>query len=175
MHFNITGRIDLLNFLKDNSGIAIEIGVQKGIYSEIILNKTKLKKVYSVDYQKKEDVFREAQTRLKKFGNRSILIKEDSLKASKQFNDVFFEFIYIDADHKYESVKNDLRVWWPKLKKGGIFAGHDYFLHTVSGWENLVNVKKAVDEFVKENNLELILTCSEKTREPNTDNWIIFK
>lgn len=48
------------------------------------------------------------------------------------------DFIFIDADHTYESVSKDLRGWHPKIKIGGIIAGHDY------NWDS---VKKAVDEF----------------------------
>ena len=74
-------------------------------------------------------------------------IKSTSLDAAKLFEDEFFDFIFIDASHKYEDVKNDLNAWYPKLKKGGFFAGHDY-----PSWEE---VKKAVDEWVTENNYKL--------------------
>jgi predicted O-methyltransferase YrrM len=47
--------------------------------------------------------------------------------------------VYIDGDHAYESVKQDIAAWLPKIRKGGILAGHDYG----AGW---AGVKKAVDE-----------------------------
>ena len=50
----------------------------------------------------------------------------DSSVAAKTFEDDFFNFIYIDAGHDYASVSADLQAWWPKLKPGGLFAGHDY-------------------------------------------------
>ena len=34
------------------------------------------------------------------------------------FPDGYFDFIYVDASHDYKSVSEDLRLWWPKLKKG---------------------------------------------------------
>lgn len=49
------------------------------------------------------------------------------------------DFVYIDAAHDYESVKADIAAWWPKVKPGGILAGHDY----CEAWPG---VKKAVDE-----------------------------
>lgn len=75
------------------------------------------------------------------------------------FLDNTFSMIFIDAAHDYESVKADLNNFYPKLKSGGIFAGHDY-------GEKSCGVGKAVDEFVKENNLKLdVMTAS----------WILIK
>lgn len=49
-----------------------------------------------------------------------------------------FDLIFIDGGHKYEDVKQDIEVCWPKLKNGGIMAFHDY-----GGWPG---VTKAIDE-----------------------------
>jgi Methyltransferase domain/Glycosyl transferase family 2 len=49
-----------------------------------------------------------------------------STRAAQSFPDNFFDFIFLDAAHDYASVQEDLRAWWPKLKVGGLFAGHDY-------------------------------------------------
>jgi predicted O-methyltransferase YrrM len=65
-------------------------------------------------------------------------IKGYSWETSEHFEDESVDFIFIDADHAYESVKKDIQAWWPKLKKGGIMSGHDYF--------NPFGVKQAVDE-----------------------------
>lgn len=68
------------------------------------------------------------------------LICKSSRKASSEFPDEFFDFVYIDGDHAYESVKQDLLLWTRKIKKTGILAGHDY------DWPG---VKQAVDERFK--------------------------
>lgn len=52
-------------------------------------------------------------------------IRCDSAKAADFYADESLDFVYIDADHNYEPFKKDLEVWYPKVKKGGVFAGHD--------------------------------------------------
>lgn len=53
-------------------------------------------------------------------------IRMESCVASKIFKDNSLDFIYIDASHEYEDVKQDIIHWLPKLKGGGIIAGDDY-------------------------------------------------
>lgn len=53
-------------------------------------------------------------------------IKERSVNASFIFQNGFFDLVYVDAAHDYKSVKEDIEHWIPKIKKGGILAGHDY-------------------------------------------------
>ncbi len=67
-------------------------------------------------------------------------IQAISWEAASYYEDNSLDFVFLDADHSYDSVKKDLEAWWPKVKLGGIFAGHDY---TELGY----GVKKAVDEF----------------------------
>jgi len=63
--------------------------------------------------------------------------KINSIEGSKLYEDESLDFVYIDASHEYKNVKDDLIYWYPKIKKGGVIAGHDYG----------AGVKKAVDEF----------------------------
>ena len=53
-------------------------------------------------------------------------IKGRSTEIVKKYDDNSLDFVFIDADHKYESVRADILAWMPKVKKGGILAGHDY-------------------------------------------------
>jgi len=76
-----------------------------------------------------------------------------------KLHDNTFSMIFIDAAHDYKSVKSDLNNFYPKLKSGGVFAGHDY-------GEKSCGVGQAVDEFVKSNSLKLdVMTAS----------WILIK
>ena len=62
-----------------------------------------------------------------------------SRDAARTYEDESIDFIFIDAAHDYESVREDLYSWYPKIKKGGLIAGHDRL------WPGVV---KAVNEFV---------------------------
>lgn len=54
-------------------------------------------------------------------------ISEQSVFASRHyFNFDSIDFCFIDASHDYHSVKEDILAWRPKVKQGGILAGHDY-------------------------------------------------
>ena len=59
-------------------------------------------------------------------------------------NCLLFDYIYIDADHSYESVKADIETWLPFVKPSGIIAGHDYSAH-------FTGVVTAVNEFFDNN------------------------
>ena len=73
-------------------------------------------------------------------GTRDLItdIKGVSWECAEQFEDDSVDFIFIDADHSYDAVNKDIRAWSPKVRKGGMISGHDYF--------NSNGVKRAVDE-----------------------------
>ncbi len=48
-----------------------------------------------------------------------------SLDASCKFPDQYFDFVFLDSSHEYEMTKVEILLWWRKLKKGGVLAGHD--------------------------------------------------
>jgi predicted O-methyltransferase YrrM len=51
-----------------------------------------------------------------------------------------YGMVFLDANHTYEDVKKDIGMWWPRVKKGGVFVMHDY------GHWDFPGVKKAADE-----------------------------
>lgn len=79
-------------------------------------------------------------------------LRMTSVEASKLFADESLDVVFIDASHKYKDVLEDLRHWYPKVKKGGKISGHDYVpSHKMS----VSGVIKAVNEFFKNKNLEI--------------------
>jgi predicted O-methyltransferase YrrM len=59
-------------------------------------------------------------------GTDIIKIKKSSLEASEMFEDGSLDLVYIDAEHTYKAMKQDIQLWLPKLKPTGFFTGHDY-------------------------------------------------
>lgn len=57
-----------------------------------------------------------------------IKIRKSSIEAAKDFEDESLDVVYIDAEHDETSVRSDIQTWKPKVKKGGILSGHDFYL-----------------------------------------------
>lgn len=137
---------------------AVEVGVRHGHYSKFILDNTNVNKLYAIDpwevnaeLHNPNEAYQNCKNKLDPYGERAQMIKALSPEICSEFEDESIDFVYIDALHDYESVKKDINGWYPKLKKGCIISGHDY----APRWPGVI---QAVDEFVKENSLELNLT-----------------
>lgn len=57
-----------------------------------------------------------------------VKIRKTSVEAAKDFEDYSLDAVYIDAEHDEDSVREDIRTWMPKIKRGGILSGHDFNL-----------------------------------------------
>ena len=174
----------LLNHLNLN-GKGAEIGVWTGGFSEEVLKKSNLSILFSVDSWKRydekiyedldnisqegfEQIYNQAFERLKKYGKRSKIIRNTSYDSCKLFDDRTLDFIFIDANHSYKASKEDLELWWPKLREKGVFAGHDYINGALS--VGIYGVKRAVNEFVAKHKQHLYVTC-----EKDTPTWYLIK
>lgn len=115
----------------------VEIGVERGLYSEVLCQSIPGLQLSSIDmwqtypayrehvHQDKLDRFyAEAQTRLAPYNTQ--LIKAFSVDASREFEDGSLDFVYIDAAHDFLNVTQDLYHWSRKVRVGGIIAGHDF-------------------------------------------------
>ena len=141
-----------IEFIRQYLGLGcsgVEIGVYRGEHAQEIMSTIQPNKLFLVDtwnYMGDKDTLpcnqedlRIAKQIVGSFPN-IIFIEKTSKDASNDFIDGLFDFIYIDAEHSYESVKQDLISWMPKVKNGGVIAGHDI---RVDG------VKKAVSEITQ--------------------------
>ena len=94
--------------------------------------------------------------------NKINVLRGYSTDVYQQFMDNDFDFIYIDASHKYEDVKADIQLYSRKLRHHGIMAGNDYDVN-MGGHEG---VKKAVDEFFGEDKVTRFIDSSWWTVKP---------
>ncbi|OGU74885.1 MAG: hypothetical protein A2V93_04340 [Ignavibacteria bacterium RBG_16_34_14] len=86
----------------------------------------------------------------KGYSNKCRVSKKRSIEALSDFNNNFFDFIYIDGDHSEQGCYDDLKAAWPKIKTGGILFGDDWT------WQDkgVFPVRKAVKKFAEENSLK---------------------
>jgi predicted O-methyltransferase YrrM len=68
-----------------------------------------------------------------------------SVEAAPQIPDGSLDFVYIDGNHLFAHVLNDIQLWAPKVRAGGIVAGHDYT--SKKGQKSYIQVDLAVNEY----------------------------
>jgi len=166
----------LLNKL-NLTGVGIEVGVADADFSEILLQTSKLELLVLLDAwknfdtgytdrnnledDKQEERYLNVLKRMMPYEQRTYIIRAKCENAVKTFSNEMFDFVYLDANHSYEFVSKSLRRWYPKVKKGGLFAGHDYLDGTMSDG-TVFGVKRAVNEFVEElGNVKLYSTTDD--------------
>lgn len=129
---NLVGKYDL---------VGIEIGVDSGENSRRILTNLSIKRLYLIDpwcgYEgldghgvigdndNADKCLAHTEKIMEPFGGKSVIIKAKSEEVVDTFQNNFFDFIYIDGNHRYEWVIKDIRNYYPKVKVGGQLAGHD--------------------------------------------------
>lgn len=82
------------------------------------------------------------------------VVRNFSAQAVNEFDDSFFDWVFIDGNHSYEACLEDLRLWAPKVKSDGLLCGHDFATHA-SAREAKYGVVEAVRTFVKETGFAL--------------------
>jgi hypothetical protein len=163
---NMKSRGELPTYLNDLGlvGEGVEVGVRNGEHSKHILTFWKGRKLHMVDPWEHQDeklyldisnrdqshqnkIYDELVAFMKqKFPTRHQLHRGYSVQVAKDFPDNSLDFIYLDARHDYDGVKEDLEAWWSKLKIGGVYAGHD-FVPDGKIPAGVFGVQKAVWEF----------------------------
>jgi len=157
---SITMTKPALRQLKDRSNlVGAEIGVGLGNQASFYLSELDIDFVFLIDpyvaykderIMRKLEIIREwekkAHERLDKYKHKIKWIKGKSADAAILITDNSLDFVYIDANHTYESMAEDISLYYPKVKKGGLLSGHDY---------DYGSVKRAVDEFINRENLKL--------------------
>jgi hypothetical protein len=142
----------LKEHFKADELVGVEIGTAKGDNALSILQELSIKKLFLIDPYTSyvegdqqvsfEETLVTARKKLSQF-HQAIFIRKVSEDAVKDV-DESLDFVYIDGNHSYEYVKNDIALYYPLVKAGGVIGGHDYVPYHDPG------VFQAVNEFVQE-------------------------
>jgi len=164
-------RLLLLKSLPKNA-VCAEVGVWKGEFSSLILKYTQPAKLYLIDcwefqpafaseksivIANQQPAYEEMFTQIKEqFGDlpNVEVIRAFSHEAVTQLSDETLDWVYLDANHTYEHVLQDIKQYFPKIKPGGYISGDDY----TWGKEFDYPVKRAVQEILETAPLTLVKT-----------------
>lgn len=175
-------RISIMKSVVSNikKGIFVEIGTFSGDFAfEILSNSSDDCILYCIDpwieyndyndaanYHVGDALFQITKNKLKQFGDRVIFIREFASNAVNLIPDNI-DFLYIDGNHQYKYVYQDLELYYPKVKQDGIIIGddaHDFddskrnadgdiYIEHCPGSFGHYGVIKAFKDYVRNNNL----------------------
>lgn len=169
-----------------------EIGVYKAEYTEKLCKAGLF--IYAIDpwiaYQgsgksqqaqsRQDFLFGHASRVLAPYKNVKI-IRKTSMNALADFKNGSLDFVYIDGDHRFPYVAEDIYHWYAKVRRGGIISGHDYY-NVDSGANNvLFHVKSIVDAFIETfyiPNFYIFGPSQTPEKDPKDDkyhSWMFFK
>ncbi len=150
------GRKFLLEMMPKHS-VCAEIGVSRGLFSEQILEVVQPRKLHLIDPWGYEPHLSYHDEVVAKFRSqieegRVVIHRNKSQFAHDQFEDRYFDWIYVDGSHNYKSVRRDLDLYYPKVKKYGFITGDDYRLV-----EKRRGLRDAVAEISEKYRMRLLL------------------
>ena len=165
-------RIELISKLKEQgfNGWAVELGVANGEHAREIIRRSSFSRVFAVDAWTGKAIKRRRlaiHNLLPKKNCSSCLIWAYFEQAAALFLDASFDYIYVDGfagDGELGGFTFDL--FFPKVRPGGIFAGHDYDKR----WPK---VMAAVNNFVVKNDLELHIMPNSEQRWDRFSSWYV--
>ena len=176
MYYTMTERENLIGFLPPG-GVAAEIGVAFGDFAKVIVERTRPSRLHLIDpWSHEEAPFRDPRAYLSEVARKNAAMAEPppspngdamykgvrdlfaghpevtlhrqySYKIAREFPAAYFDFIYVDGNHTYEYVLQDLLDFAPKVKDDGLIIGHDFFEDEFAK-ENSYGVIDAVNRFL---------------------------
>jgi Methyltransferase domain len=171
--------IHLINLVCKQDCVGAEIGLLKAeTFCLILQNCPGIKKMYGIDSWKPWEceltapdfsyrmVFDEADSAFVKAmayyniqyqsgcSEKAVILEEDTSTAVKKIDDGELDFVFLDAYNSYDQAAREIREWYPKVKSGGIIAGHDW-------WS--FEIQRAIKEFFDEYKLSSKLSLYDNT------------
>jgi hypothetical protein len=155
----------MLEYLPANA-VAAEIGVSRGKFTAAILKANRPRKLHLIDVWASEIYNQSLRARVEQrfaaeiaAGSVEINLGYSTVVGAS-FADAYFDWIYLDTDHSYETTRDELAIFESKMKPGGIIAGHDYVM---GNWRDSLKygVIEAVHEFCINRGWELLHITTE--------------
>lgn len=163
--FSARSLVSLLNLTLPENSKAVEVGVFRAYnLVKILDNVPKISLMYGVDQylpysdytedpvnhvtaEKIAKVHEAAYLQIAVSGHkdRIKMLEMSSLLAANSFEDSSLDFIFLDSYMDENSIEEDLNAWYPKLKSGGVFSGHDFIEGEI--------VELGIDKFIKDNRI----------------------
>lgn len=158
---NFSRRKEFIQMLAERGAkYGAEIGTDHGQYAQQLCKGIPGLKLYCIDpwtpytegdevhdEANVEEIYQQAKSRLAPYNCQ--IIRDTSMNAVKNCADNSFDFVFVDGNHEYKYVKEDITEWYKKVKPGGIIAGHDYKEDPTRSY----GVIQAVKEFTQENHI----------------------
>jgi hypothetical protein len=156
-----------------------EVGVEKGKNAQEMFERIPNLKLYAVDpYRQHLQYGYEAKAYLSRWDDRylrmvkrqakkrlenrnAVIIEKFSEEAVKDILDNSLDFVYIDGDHSYDFVMQDIIIWGRKVRTGGIISGHDYFYDN-DKLGRQAKVTQAVNDYTRVHGIEFYITKEDK-------------
>jgi hypothetical protein len=164
----VPNRTVLLEHFPKNAVVA-EVGVDEGRYSEKILAIAKPRVLHLIDPW---DSKRYGEGKMKVVGDRFksriesgqvVVHRGRCADVLKEFNDDYFDWVYLDASHRYRETLEELELCRLKVKRGGLIAGHDYAAGNVDRAIRY-GVVEAVNEICDKYDFRLAFLTNEASR-----------
>jgi len=169
-------RDDLPEFFKSRGyKVGAEIGVFRGEYTEVLANGGFT--IYAVDPWEEyrdygnskgqewlDEQYATAKNRLARYPNVQIL-KEKSMDAVERFDEGSLDFVYIDGNHLFKYIAEDIYEWGLRVREGGVIAGHDYAYFKKRSPKGGCQVREIVDAYSKSYGFNFWLLGSKRGKE----------
>lgn len=160
------------------NSICAEVGVFRGDFSRDILKIVKPRKLFLIDawtYSKDYHATNYSndanqanynlnyeRTKQRMLGKQNVeIIRGRTEETLKSFPNNYFDWIYLDADHRYEFIKKDLEQAFLKVKPLGFITGDDY-VDNIEESTKFFGVIKAVTEFKSTHSVRLLKLKSDQ-------------
>jgi len=154
-------RFDLLDQLPKNA-VVVELGVEHGLFSKEILERSNPCELVLVDTWPDERIMKECMANAM-VPEKTFMKKMMSVDYLKSQAENSLDWVYIDTDHTYATTKAELEAAAHAVRPDGFICGHDYTSISYSGLKRY-GVVEAVNEFCVNSGYEFIYLTAETTR-----------